>query len=93
MLARLHRLGVRASYSRPHVSDHNAVAEAFFRTAKYRPEFPARGFATLDTARHWAHQCVHWYNFERQHSAMRYVSQAQRQAEEDRLFPAKRHVT
>ena len=37
--------------SRPRVSDDNAYAEALFRTAKYRPEFPAKGFASLDEAR------------------------------------------
>jgi hypothetical protein len=30
------------------VSDDNAYAESLFRAAKYRPEFPAKGFADLD---------------------------------------------
>ena len=50
----LHWLGVKPSYSRPRVSDDNAYAEALFRTAKYRPEFPAKGFTDLDAARAWA---------------------------------------
>ncbi len=50
----LHWLGIEPSYSRPRVSDDNAFAEALFRTAKYRPEFPVKGFADLDSARHWA---------------------------------------
>ena len=29
----------------------NAYAEPLLRTAKYRPEFPAKGFASLDEAR------------------------------------------
>jgi hypothetical protein len=37
VLAMLHWLGVKPSYSRPRVSDDNAYAEALFRTAKYRP--------------------------------------------------------
>jgi len=41
----LHWLGVKPSYSRPRVSDDNAYAESLFRTAKYRPEFPAKGFS------------------------------------------------
>ena len=45
VLAMLNWLGVKPSYSRPRVSDDNAYAESLFRTAKYRPEFPARGFA------------------------------------------------
>ena len=52
----LHWLGIKPSYSRPRVSDDNAFAEALFRTAKYRPEFPLKGFADLDAARQWAMQ-------------------------------------
>ena len=54
VLAMLHWLGIKPSYSRPRVSDDNAFAEALFRTAKYRPEFPLKGFADLDAARQWA---------------------------------------
>ena len=43
VLAMLHWLGIEPSYSRPRVSDDNAFAEALFRTAKYRPEFPTQG--------------------------------------------------
>ena len=35
VLAMLHWLGVKPSYSRPRVSDDNAYAESLFRTAKY----------------------------------------------------------
>jgi putative transposase len=34
---------------------------------------------------------VHWYNFNHQHSGIRYVSPAQRHAGEDRLILAQRH--
>jgi putative transposase len=54
VLAMLHWLGIKPSYSRPRVSDDNAYAEALFRTAKYRPEFPAHGFLDLNSARAWA---------------------------------------
>jgi transposase InsO family protein len=53
-------LGVKASYSRPRVSDDNAFVESLFRTAKYRPEFPEHGSADLDTARAWATGFVRW---------------------------------
>jgi putative transposase len=92
VLAMLYWLGVKPSYSRPRVSDDNAFVEALFRTAKYRPEFPAKGFATLDDARQWAARFVHWYNFNHQHSGIRYVSPAQRHAGEDRQILAKRHA-
>lgn len=92
VLAMLHWLGIKPSYSRPRVSDDNAYAEALFRTAKYRPEFPARGFADLDATRSWASGFVHWYNVEHRHSGIRYVSPAQRHAGEDHAILAARHA-
>ena len=92
VLAMLHWLGIKPSYSRPRVSDDNAFVEALFRTAKYRPEFPAKGFADLEAARAWAAHFVHWYNFDHRHSGIRYVSPAQRHAGEDRAILAARHA-
>ena len=68
VLAMLHWLGIKPSYSRPRVSDDNAYAEALFRTAKYRPEFPARGFESIEQARLWGSDFVRWYNTEHRHS-------------------------
>ena len=92
VLAMLNWLGVKPSYSRPRVSDDNAFAESLFRTAKYRPEFPVQGFDTLDEARTWAAQFVRWYNEEHRHSAIRYVSPAQRHAGDDQAILAARHA-
>ena len=92
VLAMLHWLGIEPSYSRPRVSDDNAFAEALFRTAKYRPEFPLKGFADLDTARQWAARFVHWYNHEHRHSGIRYVTPAQRHAGQDRSVLTARHA-
>jgi len=83
VLVMLHGLGVKPSYSRPRVSDDNACVESLFKTAKYRPEFPARGFADLDAARRWGHDFVQGFNFEHRHSGLRYVTPAQRHAGED----------
>ena len=91
VLAMLNWLGVKPSYSRPRVSDDNAYAESLFRTAKYRPEFPVKGFANLQEARTWAAGFVRWYNFEHRHSGIRYVSPAQRHAGEDHAILAARH--
>ena len=91
VLAMLHWLGIKPSYSRPRVSDDNAYAESLFRTAKYRPEFPAKGFASLDEARAWGARFVHWYNIEHRHSGINYVTPAQRHAGEDRAVLAARH--
>jgi transposase InsO family protein len=92
VLAMLHWLGVKPSYSRPRVSDDNAFVESVFRTAKYRPEFPDKGFADLDEARAWAARFVHWYNHEHRHSGIRYVSPAQRHLGEDRTILQARHA-
>ena len=91
ILAMLHWLGIEPSYSRPRVSDDNPYAEAVFRTAKYRPEFPVKGFAELDAAREWAARFVHWYNDEHRHSGIRYVTPSQRHAGRDRGLLAGRH--
>ncbi len=92
VLAMLDWLGVKPSYSRPRVSDDNAYAESLFRTAKYRPEFPVKGFATLETAREWGAAFVHWYNVAHKHSSIRYVSPQQRHTGEDHAILAARHA-
>jgi len=53
LMETLYRLGIMKSYSRPRVSNDNAYAESIFRTCKYRPDYPHKGFATLDDARIW----------------------------------------
>jgi len=92
VLAMLKWLGVKPSYSRPRVSDDNAFSESLFRTAKYRPEFPAKGFQTLEEARQWAAAFVHWYNVEHHHSGIRYVSPAERHDGRDVAILAARHA-
>jgi putative transposase len=91
VLAMLAWLGIRPSYSRPRVSDDNPFVEALFRTAKYRPAFPPKGFADLAAARQWPTDFVHWYNHEHHHSSIRYVTPAQRHAGQDRALLARRH--
>ena len=82
---------MKPTYSRPRVSDDNAYAESLFRTGKYRPEFPTKGFASLDEARAWATEFVHWYKVDHRHSGIRYVSPQQRHASEDQAVMAVRH--
>jgi hypothetical protein len=74
------------------VSDDNAYAESLFRTAKYRPEFPAKGFADLDAARTWTAEFVRWYNDEHRHSGIRYVTPGQRHDGQDHTILAARHA-
>jgi hypothetical protein len=47
-------LGVRPFCSRPRVARDNVCVKPLFRTAKYRPEPPKQGFATLKSAPAWA---------------------------------------
>lgn len=91
VLAMLHWLRIKPSYSRPRVSDDNAFVEALFRTVKYRPQYPNNGFADLQAARSWANEFVSWYNHAHCHSGIRYVSPAQRHAGEDHAILAQRH--
>jgi transposase InsO family protein len=92
VLAMMNWLGLKASYSRPRVSDDNAFVEALFRTAKYRPQYPASGFASIEEARGWASRFVAWYNHEHRHSGIRYVSPAERHAGQDHDILARRHA-
>ena len=92
MLATLQRLGIAASFSRPSVSDDNAICEAIFRTLKYRPGFPRKPFASLEDARRWVADFVAWYNSEHLHSGIRYVTPIDRHEGRDGAILAKRHA-
>lgn len=83
MLATLDRLGVTTSFSRPRVSDDNPFSESLFRTLKYRPEYPETPFASLGHARRWVARFVEWYNAVHRHSAIRFVTPAQRHNGDD----------
>ena len=92
MLATLQRLGVVASFSRPHVSDDNPYSEALFRTLKYRPEYPSQAFSSLEDARQWTLAFVTWYNTVHRHSAIRFVTPDERHEGRDKAILAKRHL-
>lgn len=83
MLATLQRLGIVPSFSRPRVSDDNPFSEALFRTLKYCPEYPQRGFASVDAARAWVAAFVGWYNHEHLHSGIAFVPPAARHVGDD----------
>ena len=86
MLATMQRLGVAASRSRPAVSNDNPYIESAFRTLKYRPELPVKPFENLLAARRWVTELAHWYNHEHRHSAIGFVTPAQRHAGLDRTL-------
>jgi transposase InsO family protein len=90
MLATLQTLGVMPTFSRPAVSNDNPYSESLFKTLKYRPNYPARAFENLFAARQWVGTFVDWYNHEHRHSAVRFVTPAQRHAGQDEELLAKR---
>ncbi len=92
MLATLQVLGIMPSFSRPAVSNDNPYSESLFKTLKYRPEYPAQPFADVTEARQWVSGFVDWYNFEHRHSAIQFVTPAQRHAGLDTAILAKRHA-
>ena len=78
MLATLQQLGVMPSLSRPAVSNDNPYSESLFKTLKYRPKYPLKPFDGVSEARDWVTGLVEWYNHEHRHSAIRFVTPAQR---------------
>ena len=84
MKTTLEKLGIIASYSRPRVSNDNPFSEALFRTCKYRPNWPAKGFATKAEAQVWVKSFAGWYNGEHLHSGIRFVTPDERHAGHDR---------
>ena len=90
LLATLQALGVAPSFSRPAVSNDNPYSESLFKTMKYRPAYPARAFESLLAARQWVGMFVQWYNHEHRHSAIRFVTPAERHAGLDAALLQKR---
>ena len=92
MLATLQQLGVMPSFSRPAVSNDNPYSESLFKTLKYRPGYPSQAFGDLAEARKWVGSFIDWYNNEHRHSAIRYVTPAQRHAGQDQPLLRQRKV-
>jgi len=92
MLAAMQALGIMPSFSRPAVSNDNPYSESLFKTLKYRPEYPAQPFADVTAARQWVAGFVDWYNFEHRHSAIKFVTPAQRHARLDTAILAQRQA-
>jgi transposase InsO family protein len=92
MLATLQALGVAPSFSRPAVSNDNPYSESLFKTLKYRPAYPRRAFESLLAARQWVGVFVKWYNEEHRHSAINFVTPAERHAGLDTALLEKRAI-
>ena len=90
MKVTMEKLGITASYSRPRVSNDNPFSEALFRTCKYRPDWPTKGFATKADAQAWVKSFASWYNGDHLHSAIRFVTPDARHTGTDRATLANR---
>jgi len=78
LMETLYQLDVMSSYSRPRVSNDNAYAESIFKTCKYRPDYPYKGFSTIDESRVWVLSFVRWYNQHHKHSGLKFMTPNQR---------------
>lgn len=85
-------MGITASHSRPRVSNDNAYIESMFRSLKYCPSWPSRGFETLADAREWVQQYMQWYNHHHRHSGIQFVTPAQRHRGDDLAILANRRI-
>ncbi len=74
MLATMQKLGVISSFSRPRVSNDNPYSESAFKTMKYCPYYPKKPFNSLIVAENWVRYFVNWYNKERLHGEIKYVT-------------------
>jgi len=73
----LEELGVLRSFSRPRVSNDNPYSESLFGTAKYRPDYPSRPFASKEEACQWVSSFVDWYNHRHRHSGIKFMTPQQ----------------
>lgn len=92
-LATLEKLGVQSSFSRPRVSNDNPYSESLFKTMKYRPKYPTKGFSSIDEARKWVEKFVKWYNCTHLHSGINFLTPYQRHYGLDKEIMKKRIET
>jgi putative transposase len=86
----LQRLGVVPSFSRPAASNDNPYSESLFNTVKGRPDFPCDPFDDVEGARRWMATFTAWYHNIHRHSALKFVTPAQRHRGEDVALLAQR---
>lgn len=78
LMETLQKLGIASSKSRPRVSNDNPYAESIFKTCKYRPGYPYKGFKSIMEARQWVLEFTHYYNYEHCHSGLNFLTPNQR---------------
>ena len=89
--SKMEELGITASHSRPRVSNDNPYSESVFKTMKYCPRWPTKGFDTIEACRAWVKDFVIWYNEMHCHSGIRFVTPLQRHQGKDKDILKKRH--
>jgi hypothetical protein len=88
----LDSLMISRSHSRPRCSNDNAHIESYHKTMKYTVGYP-KMFTSIDHARSWYADFVHWYNTGHLHSALGYVTPHQRRTGEADQIYATRNKT
>ena len=88
----LDNLMISRSHSRPRCSNDNAHIESYHKTMKYTVGYP-KMFTSIDHARSWYADFVHWYNTAHLHSALGYVTPYQRRSGEAEQIYATRNKT
>jgi transposase InsO family protein len=78
LIQTLYNLGVSQSFTRPKVKNDNAYSESLFRTLKYCPQYPDKYFKSVQEARVWVEDFVHWYNYIHKHSSIGYVTPSEK---------------
>lgn len=84
--AKMEELHITSSYSRPRVSNDNPYVESLFRTLKYVPNWPSKGFEDLAASRAWVEDFVVWYNTKHKHSRLNYVTPCERHTGKDKAI-------
>tara|TARA_Y100000780_G_scaffold230855_1_gene254147 strand:- start:214 stop:1002 length:789 start_codon:yes stop_codon:yes gene_type:complete len=88
--SRLANLGMAMSHNRPRVSNDNPYSESLFRTVKYCPKWPRKGFNSLSHVRQWMMDFVNVYNEHHLHSGINFVTPGSRHRGEDNAILAAR---
>jgi transposase InsO family protein len=92
MHVKLERLGISPSHSRPAVSDDNPHIESLFKARKTQPLYPKKSFKHLEHAQEWAREFTQYYNQERPHGALGFVTPHQRHEGQDVEILARRRA-
>ena len=88
----LDSLMISRSHSRPRCSNDNAHIESYHKTMKYTVGYP-KVFTSIDHARSWYADFVHWYNTAHLHSALGYVTPHQRRTgEADQIYATRNEI-